>query len=415
MRCNADLIHNAIIDAWATAQAELGDDDDDEQIQQMLRETGLESAADVEDKLVRDALDDVKVKGSAAFAAAVERSVQQGANIDEAVSEAILNQASIMGNMNMEDEDADEAHKHVQETAAHHVGGHSDSECARPRAASSSSSLPTGSRALAIDMSAAFALYQDELNKSLDALQRRLEAMRSRSVGQDKELSLVLGRISGGQATSSEGEGGQEEAEAVFYVHWKDADLGKRLGRPASLDEQNRVKCIVATGSLREARDYRHAQIIHPVVGVRMERVRGYKGMLRPAVGSSVLRLFQIWNLDQARLAAQRDSAGVLGTAPSECFICNRAPEIWAVGDEGRAARVQVCPCCTLSAHSSCMSRLVDYSSEHGVSLTAMADLSSIDLSGDPFVFEDSARLRQQSLHSRCKSGVVWCSLMEAD
>ena len=62
--------------------------------------------------------------------------------------------------------------------------------------------------------------------------------------------------------------------------------------------------CIVATGALREPRDYSAASVIHPAIGVRMERTRGYRGGLRPQVPQNVIRLRDMW---QAALVA-RDS-----------------------------------------------------------------------------------------------------------
>ena len=130
---------------------------------------------------------------------------------------------------------------------------------------------------------AAFGVWQEEMNASLQALAEKSST--TKAVGHGKKLSSVWGRALDPNCT-------EEEPDSLFFVAWRDA--AAREGRPASLDSENRVKAIVNTGSLRLPRNSESVRIIHPACGVRVERVRGFHGLLRPKVPGAIMRLFPL-------------------------------------------------------------------------------------------------------------------------
>ena len=350
---------------------------------QNLEESGLDVMQERERRAISQAHEDFELKKSTGanskfemaksplveenISSEIAAGVSSGLDAEDAAEEAILN--CLVGNESVQKQVASVDSLDLSDPAQ-------------------SSSFSSSGGSMAAVFQAAFSNWMEELSISLKALQARQIAMREKPVGDNKEISLVLGRVSGISGSES-GEGvTNEETDSAFFVHWK--TVGS-TGRPISLDASNRVKCIVATGALKEARDYRHVQIIHPAIGVRMERIRGFAGMLRPEVPPAVMRLFSMW---QAALVAKGNAGQDQGLAlfrahmqpECPCFVCNQSqlpvapPDVDAdtdVGDVG-LDDVQVCSLCLLASHGRCALKLAEYGHGRGVNFSIDALSSSI-------------------------------------
>ena len=270
------------------------------------------------------------------IAASIADQIRGGMMPEEAAEEAMLNQESMLGNVSIE-----------------HVGANASAESG----AANPASLPRP-----MQFETAFSHWFDQCLTSLQALLDRKQALETRSVGEKGELSLVHGHIQGAKASS---EDSKEIQESIFWVHWREAE--RRSGRPASLDKENRVVCIVATGALREPRDYSAASVIHPAIGVRMERTRGYRGGLRPQVPQNVIRLRDMWQA--ALVARDSDSSLTFGATDldgsfGECFICNTGAGEALVAEGVAADVVSKCSLCLLPYHGRCASEILDHVSK---------------------------------------------------
>ena len=146
-----------------------------------------------------------------------------------------------------------------------------------------------------------------------------------------------------------------------------------------------------------------------------MERVRGWKGMLRPPVPAPVLRVCSMWKAgllarDEARLWQENPAqASVLVDGTRACFVCQQQAQaedagvgIGFVGSQAEA--VSLCPCCTLASHQRCAEKLVDYAASHGLSLSPSVDMANAGLDcfdHEPFVFRDRSCLASKLTPSR--------------
>eukprot|EP00434_Breviolum_minutum_P011912 symbB.v1.2.010508.t1/scaffold690.1/size332707/6 len=346
--------------------------DEETYLKNINDEAGLGIMEDRENKLITKAVDEfVKRKTMVKpdsplleqnISVAIAEQVARGYTEEEAAEEAILNHNSFMGN---------------EETIQTDVtcGDIGDMGVVlQPEAASP---------VLVNSFEGPFANWMEESSLSLQALYGAHLALQEKTTGQDGELSLVLGNIDGMKETSDKSDISSRassskdidrvENQTVFWVHWKFAG---ELGRPASLDNSDRVKCIVATGRLKELRNYTTAKILHPAIGVRMERTRGYAGQSRPQVPPHVMRLFAIW---KEALARRHDfgntcdvaayTAAVCTDCP--CFVCgSTASFLSGPGGEGGVAEpqsdrdvVKSCPLCLLWSHSRCNESVA----QHGV------------------------------------------------
>ena len=334
-------------------------------------EAGLGIMEDRENKLITKALDEFTKRKTTAktdsplleqnISVAIAEQVARGYTEEEAAEEAILNHSSFMGN---------------EETTQ------TDVTCGDLGVVLQSE---TSSPVLVNSFEGPFANWMEESSMSLQALYGAHVALQEKTTGQDGELSLVLGNIDGKPATSGESNissrasssnnidrGATVEDQTVFWVHWKFAG---ESGRPASLDNNDRVKCIVATGRLKELRNYTTAKIIHPAIGVRMGRIRGFAGQSRPQVPPHVMGLFAIW---KEALARRHDfgntgdvaayTAAVCTDCP--CFVCGSTASF--LSGEGGVAEpqserdvVKSCPLCLLWAHSRCNGSVAQHGIDH--------------------------------------------------
>jgi len=225
-----------------------------------------------------------------------------------------------------------------------------------------------------------FANWMEESSLSLQALYGAHVASKEKSIGSNGELSLVLGNIRG-KSTSIESSTGMndslDDAKTIFWVQWK---FPGEMGRPASLDANNRVKCIVATGDLKQLRDYKDAKIIHPAIGVRMERIRGYAGQMRPQVPPTIMRLYSIWKEALLKRDSNRDPRAVADYAAvvqsdCPCYVCGSSSSL-AVCESNvsvdpssngslPADIVKPCPLCLLWGHARCNESVAQHGIDH--------------------------------------------------
>lgn len=177
--------------------------------------------------------------------------------------------------------------------------------------------------ATADNMRSTVRLWRNELKLSLSALQERADAMLSKEIGQDGEISLVVPKL------TADAEGTDVQPSAVF-VAWRDPTA--RSGRQVGIDPLHRIKYSVPLFRLAQ---WDGCFIIHPAIGVRMRRV---PPALRQALPMPVQRLQRMWN---ASLGA------VESFAP--CSVCNRAE-----ADAKDGGLPKLCPLCMVVSHSSC-------------------------------------------------------------
>eukprot|EP00969_Alexandrium_andersonii_P032257 1408493-Alexandrium_andersonii.AAC.1 len=114
---------------------------------------------------------------------------------------------------------------------------------------------------------AAISVWAQRSADNVRIVRDRLEACDRLALGADGCLSLLSLP------------GGALEPPQVVFVQWV---IAGSTGRVASLDAENRVKCIVPVGEARQPRTFPGAATARPSIGVRMVRARGRKGEDRP-------------------------------------------------------------------------------------------------------------------------------------
>ena len=192
------------------------------------------------------------------------------------------------------------------------------------------------------------------------------------------------------------------------------------MGRPASLDKENRVICGVYTGAKRAARNYSQVRVIHPAIGVKMERIKGWRGNMRPQVPAPVMRPY---SMCQAALLAKDPAFSQEYTSPfsrysaassqtqDPCFICFRAAVAEGLEDGAEAAAdpqgsLQSCPFCLLPAHGSCRKTLVGEAQKTGgVAFPENVEIAAAEL---PIVFDSETR------QLACKVETTWVLSLES-
>ena len=161
-------------------------------------------------------MENQRLKGDEALAGAVDALLSEGMDPEDAVQEAMLAALGNGGNG-------------VAATNTDVLSPQAAAEICEQR-----------------NVPAAFEKWRDAFLKSLAALQDRSAAIRNKEVGHAKEPSLMCGCL---KNPAAPGVPQEEEPRSVFFVHWKDP--AARDCRPVSLDAENRVKALVATGRLR--------------------------------------------------------------------------------------------------------------------------------------------------------------------
>ena len=389
------------------------------------KESGINDMISREDKLLQRACEQLSnVSETSAsssplleenIAGSIAQHVAAGLDPEEAAEEAMLNHVSLLGNQS------------TTETSRPQLDS-DDVDVDRPFAPAISS---IGVKTQAMNRMF-FHAWVDEVVLSFQAFQYKVSAQK-RPVGDGGELSLVLGKIQeprDATATSAAttakpvDQSNEPESDTVFWVHWKFAG---DLGRPASLDKENRVKCLVAAGKLREPRDYKSVEIIIPAIGCRMERVRGYKAQLRPKVPDPITRLHDMYQA--ALISKDSHSAGpqreqltplekyaIATKGLDQCFVCGVSSNKQVFPAEGTQVAqdpVRTCPFCLLTAHSACMTDLVEYVQNHeAVQFPSGVDIGSLELP-DLFDAEEEPSLccsQRSQLPNRCMFTSSRCS-----
>ena len=372
------------------SNASLGQDELEIQEEDFTKEVMSESGLDVMTEREQQILEKACEEFSKSSESKAKESIFLEDNLAESIAELVQQGAS--------PEDA------AEELILSHLIGNGIEEPRKPDAApassaSSSASILNVAAPSSQQSSAALSTWLQECVISLRALQLRGKAVSEKPVGQQSELSLVYGHV--------KGDDDQSDSPSIFWVHWRDAS--QRWGRPASLDQHCRVKCMVFTGALKNPRDYKTTTIIHPAVGARMERVRGFAGGQRPKVPDDVMRLHSICQRalvardeqDQLQISLQTpgdSSFSKFLKAASDstecCFICqqHKCPRM------GNSDSLVSCPICLLPSHSGCCQDLATYAKGREDDTPAMSvsfpldiQLDSIDLPL-PHLFEPQSR-----------------------
>ena len=185
------------------------------------------------------------------------------------------------------------------------------------------------------DASEAYPCWEEAASYGISVLVDRAQACATREVGELGQLSMV--------ACVAEGEG-----SAVVLVSW--ASASQRRGRIASLDNENRVKWTMPVGANREPLDFSSSQIVHPAIGVRMVRLRGPKGALRPHLSADMTRLLAMWRTAQSSRDQELLEASALSAMCADaCKYCDL-----------RSGAVTTCAICLLPWHRACSEKLAN-------------------------------------------------------
>lgn len=187
----------------------------------------------------------------------------------------------------------------------------------------------------------ALQLWQQQVDISLKTLTDRSSSLESMTVGENKELSLVLvDDIHGAR---------------VLYVSWANPD--ELVGRPVRLDAHDRVVYSIASMCpLMYFKKLTLAKVLHPAVGVRMQKVKGGD---RPTVPGPILRIYGMFQaaIDSSETlivddAFQQGAAGLETLADLEnkpCALCQ------APGGN------RTCALCLLPWHQTCLPALISH------------------------------------------------------
>ena len=172
------------------------------------------------------------------------------------------------------------------------MGSAADTSATDTSAASAASACPR-----------VFRLWLDRAQAALDALYHRAKAMRRACVGQDGQLSLV----------EVEEKVESSIAVAVTLVHWIDVD--HVMGQKVVIRDGH---VVYSVSSNHPIKSFANAHVIHPAVGVRMEK-RTVLG--RPVVPCDVLVLKLMWEQALTNIG----SDGQLAPSWLDCYWCSQA------------------------------------------------------------------------------------------
>lgn len=260
-----------------------------------------------------------------------------------------------------------------------------DGDIIRLAAAADEGQLHHGSHHLGV-----YCMWAREIQSAIEVL---LDAQSARKKHPRETLSSSLGLSlvlhESGATTDVD-----ETNKRISLIQWTIA--GKR-GRIADLDAESRVKAIVPTGAKKNPLDLSSSYIIHPAVGVAMERV---KKRDRPQLPGKIVRLTSMWRTalqaqcmpeNQALTILNRTEAMTDGTSSeaghgpiavencgaaeallqceSACAFCGsnlhkqhqHQPCSSSFQNSGgqRADFIQQCCMCLMFWHASCIQRLL--------------------------------------------------------
>lgn len=265
----------------------------------------------------------------------------EGFCAEEAVVEAALNSTKLLGNSGPESEAK-------QETTTS-----SEALAVTPTATVSSGNQGQQN---------CFAQFCASLKKSLQAMLECCEC--NPKIGDN--LSILR------SPTDIEGVPSFSTSQRIFLAHW---EIPGKTGRVARLDAQGRLVSMVCVGKNRLARNFENCTVLHPDIGLRMER---NKKAERPKLADSVLRLINIFlqaeasrlqdSIDQLRQQERQVGfdlqwADVVDTDADACVYCgcdcgNQAASISA--PQAEAEVTKRCPLCLLAWHDVCATRFLE-------------------------------------------------------
>ena len=293
----------------------------------------------------------------------VDRLMSQGMSADEAVFEAALNSSKLLGN----------------------VASSMGSGAAEPSAGSSSSSSTTpadASLGLGPNDSAGqhfrmtskqmsercYVTFCAAFSESFGALFRCLHACAT-SKPDPTGISLAQSVTELTCAPSFPG------SCRTVLISW---EVPGRTGRVARADTEGRLVSMVCVGANRTARDLSHCRMIHPNIGIAMERVRKKE---RAEIPSFILRMAKMFLQAESLELAEAESVireldegltsdpwGDVARAGEECVSCGKLERLPEVGSSSgltgvgglRCQQTQAtslatqCPLCLQAWHVEC-------------------------------------------------------------
>ena len=168
----------------------------------------------------------------------------------------------------------------------------------------------------------------------------------------------------------------------VILISW---EVPRKTGRVARVDSEGRLVSMVCVGVNRTARDMSDCRIIHPNIGLSMERVRKKE---RPQVASHVLRVSKMFVQSESMQLAEAEEVireldllgdGAEGTerwrdvaqGGEECIACgsvelSKNNSLGVTGPANgaqssrRASFAEQCPLCLLPWHVDCCNAFVE-------------------------------------------------------
>ena len=167
--------------------------------------------------------------------------------------------------------------------------------------------------------------WADEARLGASILQERAMALATRATGFQDELSLV--------SIGDDAPPGLAP-RTVTLVKWEGASS---MGREGRLDQQWRVKW--ATPSMFPLRDFRACKIVHPAIGVKMEKLRAH----RNPIPDKIKRLRQMWSVAEHCARAPLDV----------CVMCGM-DDTKDGADPSPGQELTHCALCLLPWHAEC-------------------------------------------------------------
>ena len=279
----------------------------------------------------------------------VDQFCREGMEDADAVFEAALNSSNLLGNMS-----GSSGTEALESTGSRGAGLPTSSSDAASQAAATDMDI---SFPMSVDQrsEACYLTYCSAFSESIRALLQCLHACsNARPSGSGLSLAYSPEDIAGQPTFAS--------SRRVILISW---DKPGSTGRVARVDAQGRLVSMVCVGHNRSSRNFAACKMIHPDIGVAMERVRKKE---RTEIPKYVLRVAQMFlqaenmhvnetvenfrQIDVAQGSAHtwRDVA----CAGDECVFCGNI-ERHARGE--RPSLAQQCPLCLLAWHEECSNR----------------------------------------------------------
>ena len=244
-----------------------------------------------EDKAVKNAVKKGLNLNHPCFSETMKQFEDAGLSPEEAAVETALNSSRVMGNIDIE---SPSASHHIEPTTSSNVTGVTAVRDSLNPYLTDMDIQRLGRQADDPLISNALRSYscwitgvQDGIFSLLHAQDAHDDLQQNRATFQWKELSLVLHTYQPTGSTFDQDESGLR----VLLVQWV---YGGKTGRVADLDSESKVIAIVPSGRKRTPLDFTQAELIHPSIGITMERV---KKRDRPALPKHVKRLMNMWNV----------------------------------------------------------------------------------------------------------------------